>query len=93
MPLSMRTEPLDLAFAEPFHIARPEESLGVRTIAVELDLDGVTGLGECYPLAWYGETPETTWRSCRACWVRSRRWVRCRPTGTRRSRGWSARPS
>src|SRR6478752_6363922 len=60
MTLSMRTETLDLRFAEPFHIARPEESMGVRTIALELDLEGATGLGECYPLAWYGETPETT---------------------------------
>lgn len=60
MTLSMRTEELHLAFAEPFHIARPEESLGVRTIALELEQDGTIGLGECYPLAWYGETPETT---------------------------------
>jgi L-alanine-DL-glutamate epimerase-like enolase superfamily enzyme len=59
MSLSMQTDVLDLVFSEPFHIARTEESAAVRTVAVDLDLDGIRGLGECYPLAYYGETPET----------------------------------
>ncbi|MFN8622208.1 MAG: dipeptide epimerase [Chloroflexota bacterium] len=59
MTLSLHTEDHDLAFSEPFHIARPEESFRMRTVAVELTEEGRTGLGECDPLAWYGETPET----------------------------------
>jgi L-Ala-D/L-Glu epimerase len=59
MTLAMRTEQLELRFNEPFHIARTEETEVFRTVAVDLALDGVAGLGEAYPLAWYGETPET----------------------------------
>jgi L-alanine-DL-glutamate epimerase-like enolase superfamily enzyme len=60
MTLSVRTEVLDLLFSEPFHIARTEESEASRTVAVDLEQDGAHGLGECYPLAYYGETVETT---------------------------------
>jgi len=56
---SIATEVLELPFAEPFHIARTEESEAVRTVAVRLKVDGAEGLGECYPLAYYGETAET----------------------------------
>ena len=59
MTLSMHTDVLDLVFSEPFHIARTEESEAMRTVAVDLDLEGAHGLGECCPLAYYGETPET----------------------------------
>jgi L-Ala-D/L-Glu epimerase len=59
MTLQLHTDVLDLVFSEPFHIARTEESAAMRTVAVDLDLDGVHGLGECCPLAYYGETPET----------------------------------
>ena len=31
----------------------------MRTVAVDLDMGGAHGLGECCPLAYYGETPET----------------------------------
>jgi L-alanine-DL-glutamate epimerase-like enolase superfamily enzyme len=56
---SIETEVLELIFSEPFHIARTEESEAVRTVALTLTLDGGRGLGECYPLAYYGETAET----------------------------------
>ncbi len=59
MTLSTQTEILELIFSEPFHIARTEELAAMRVVAVDLDLDGVTGIGECNPLAYYGETPET----------------------------------
>ena len=60
MTLSMQHgESWTCAFSEPFHIARTEESEAIRTVAVDLDLDGAHGLGECYPLAYYGETAET----------------------------------
>jgi len=59
MPLSLHSEVLELVFSEPFRIARTEESEAVRTVALGLDLDGARGLGECYPLAYYGETVDT----------------------------------
>jgi L-Ala-D/L-Glu epimerase len=59
MTWSIRTEILELRFSVPFHIARPEESEAFRTVALELERDGVSGLGECYPLAYYGETVDT----------------------------------
>lgn len=59
MTLAVDTEVLELRFAEPFHIARIEESEAFRTLALDLDVDGRHGLGECYPLAYYGETVET----------------------------------
>jgi L-alanine-DL-glutamate epimerase-like enolase superfamily enzyme len=59
MSLSVSTEILELRFSVPFHIARTEESEAFRTVAVDLDLEGAHGLGECYPLAYYGETVET----------------------------------
>jgi len=59
MTWSIRTEVLELRFGVPFHIARPEESEAFRTVAIELGLDGAWGLGECYPLAYYGETIDT----------------------------------
>jgi L-Ala-D/L-Glu epimerase / N-acetyl-D-glutamate racemase len=56
---SLETEVLELPFSEPFHIARTEESEAVRTVALRLRVGDAEGLGECYPLAYYGETPET----------------------------------
>ena len=60
MTLSLRTEILELPFRDPFRIARTEDAEVSRTVLVELDLDGVSGLGECFPVPYYGETLETT---------------------------------
>lgn len=59
MSWTIRTDILELRFSVPFHIARPEESEAFRTVAIELGRDGAHGLGECYPLAYYGETVDT----------------------------------
>jgi L-alanine-DL-glutamate epimerase-like enolase superfamily enzyme len=59
MTWSIRTDILELRFSMPFHIARPEESEAFRTVALELERDGACGVGECYPLAYYGETVDT----------------------------------
>ena len=59
MTWSVRTQILELRFSVPFHIARPEVSEAFRTLALELDRGGDSGLGECYPLTYYGETVET----------------------------------
>ena len=60
MTLTMRTEILELPFRDPFRIARTEDAEVSRSVLVELDLDGVGGLGECFPVPYYGETMETT---------------------------------
>jgi L-alanine-DL-glutamate epimerase-like enolase superfamily enzyme len=60
MTLAMHTEVLDLPFRDPFRIARTEDSEAAHTVLTELDLDGVSGLGECFPVPYYGETLETT---------------------------------
>ncbi|MET0772231.1 MAG: hypothetical protein ABWZ82_04030, partial [Candidatus Limnocylindrales bacterium] len=59
MTWSIRTEINELRFSVPFHIARPEESEAFRTVALELERDGARGIGESYPLAYYGETVDT----------------------------------
>jgi L-alanine-DL-glutamate epimerase-like enolase superfamily enzyme len=59
MTLSMRTEVLELHFRDPFRIARHEDPESARTVVVGLELDGRSGLGEAYPVPYYGETPET----------------------------------
>ena len=66
MTLSIRLRTLDLALREPFVIARAEPGQGQRatTVLAELrdDADGAAGpvgIGEGYPGAYYGETPET----------------------------------
>jgi L-alanine-DL-glutamate epimerase-like enolase superfamily enzyme len=60
--LELRSETLRLPFAQPFRIARDEDPLTATTVVVELRDDrhpGLVGLGEGYPVAYYGETPET----------------------------------
>lgn len=59
MSLTLRTETLHLPFRDPFRIARIEDSEAATTVLVELELDGVVGLGEAYPVPYYGETVET----------------------------------
>ena len=59
MTWSVRTQILELRFSVPFHIARPEASEAFPTLALELDRDAASGLGECYPLSYYGETVDT----------------------------------
>lgn len=60
MTLSMRTEVLDLPFRDPFRIARTEDAEASHSVLTELHLDGHSGLGECFPVPYYGETLETT---------------------------------
>jgi L-alanine-DL-glutamate epimerase-like enolase superfamily enzyme len=63
---SIRFRTLDLALRDPFLIARSSHGEGYRitTVIAELrdDADGpagLVGLGEGYPDAYYGDTPET----------------------------------
>lgn len=53
------TEVLRLRLRDPFRIARDENALVATTVLVRLELDGWSGLGEGFPVAYYGETPAT----------------------------------
>jgi len=60
----LTSEVLSLALRDPFRIARsaPDEGTRITTVLVELRHPGypdATGVGEGYPDAFYGETPET----------------------------------
>lgn len=59
MTFTMRTETLNLEYKDPFKIARAEDSESTTTVLTELDLDGTAGLGEAFPVPYYGETVET----------------------------------
>jgi L-alanine-DL-glutamate epimerase-like enolase superfamily enzyme len=63
MGLTLDQEVLNLPLRDPFVIARSEHNQGrsITTVAVELHdpAAGLTGVGEGYPDAYYGETPET----------------------------------
>jgi L-alanine-DL-glutamate epimerase-like enolase superfamily enzyme len=54
-----RIEVLELPFRDPFRIARGEPDRVATTVIVELALDGRAGLGEAFPVRYYGETTET----------------------------------
>ena len=60
MAFTLRTEVLHLPFRDPFKIARNEDSEASQTVLVQLEQDGLSGLGECFPVPYYGETVATT---------------------------------
>jgi L-alanine-DL-glutamate epimerase-like enolase superfamily enzyme len=60
MTFQLETEVLRLPFRDPFKIARSEDSEASSTVLTKLERDGATGLGECFPVPYYGETVETT---------------------------------
>ncbi len=57
--MRVHTEVLRLPLRDPFRIARHEDAHVATTVVVELEHDGVLGLGEAFPVAHYGETPGT----------------------------------
>ncbi len=66
MTLSLRLRTLELPLRDPFVIARASHGGGRRITTVVAELrdeadgpDGPVGLGEGYPDAYYGDTPET----------------------------------
>jgi L-alanine-DL-glutamate epimerase-like enolase superfamily enzyme len=63
MALTLRLETLVLALRDPFVIARGKgEGRAITTVIAELrddGPDGPVGIGEGFPDAYYGETPET----------------------------------
>lgn len=65
MSLELRAETLRLAFRDPFRIARSPEAdtdSAATTVVVQLTdeaFEGIVALGEGFPTAYYGESPET----------------------------------
>ncbi|HEY0442783.1 MAG TPA: dipeptide epimerase [Candidatus Limnocylindrales bacterium] len=62
MTVTLTHETLRLPFRDPFRIARHADGGSAVTVIVELRVDGapgLVGLGEGFPDAYYGETPET----------------------------------
>jgi L-alanine-DL-glutamate epimerase-like enolase superfamily enzyme len=53
--MRLNAEPLDLALATPFRIARSVQH-EAHNVLVRLEADGATGLGEAAPKEYYGET-------------------------------------
>jgi L-alanine-DL-glutamate epimerase-like enolase superfamily enzyme len=60
MTMTLRTEVLHLDFRDPFVIARTEDSESAQTVLTHLEIEGKRGLGESYPVPYYGETLDTT---------------------------------
>jgi L-alanine-DL-glutamate epimerase-like enolase superfamily enzyme len=60
MTMKLHTEVLHLAFRDPFRIARTEDPEASQTVLTEIRIDGASGLGESFPVPYYGETLETT---------------------------------
>jgi L-alanine-DL-glutamate epimerase-like enolase superfamily enzyme len=57
--LTYAAEHLHLPFRDPFRIARVESSEAADTVVTQLALAGLGGLGEAYPVPYYGETVAT----------------------------------
>ena len=53
------TEVLSLPLRDPFRIARHEDDRAATTVIVHVSTEGLSGVGEAYPIAYYGETVGT----------------------------------
>ena len=59
MNLSIRTEIMELPFRDPFRIARTEDAEAAHSVLVDLHADRMSGVGESFPVPFYGETVAT----------------------------------
>lgn len=60
MTFMLETELLHLPFRDPFRISRNEDAGASQTILASLSQDAAGGMGECFPVPYYGETVDTT---------------------------------
>src|SRR5258706_276533 len=60
--MNMDFGPLDLTLRSPFRIARGTQHVA-RNVLVEVAVDGLVGLGEAAPGAFYGERRESVQRA------------------------------
>ena len=59
MQLSIETQVLSLPLRDPFRIARDEDDRTATTVIVSIATNGLEGVGEAFPVAYYGETVGT----------------------------------
>lgn len=59
MQLAIETQVLHLPLRDPFRIARDEDDRQATTVIVDVATPGLTGVGEAFPVAYYGETVGT----------------------------------
>ncbi len=59
MQLVIETQVLHLPLRDPFRIARDEDPRQATTVIVDVATPGLTGVGEAFPVAYYGETTGT----------------------------------
>ncbi len=59
MRLEVSAQTHVMPFRDPFRIARAEDDRAATTVIVQLRLGALSGVGEAYPVTYYGETPET----------------------------------
>jgi L-alanine-DL-glutamate epimerase-like enolase superfamily enzyme len=59
MQLAIETQVLRLPLRDPFRIARDEDDRQATTVIVEVATPGLTGVGEAFPVAYYGESVAT----------------------------------
>jgi L-Ala-D/L-Glu epimerase / N-acetyl-D-glutamate racemase len=57
--LSIETQVLSLPLRDPFRIAREEDDRTATTVIVAVSVAGLEGVGEAFPVAYYGETVGT----------------------------------
>lgn len=57
--MDVSTEVLHLPLRDPFRIARAEPDRHTTTVILGCSLEGLSGMGEGLPVAFYGETPGT----------------------------------
>lgn len=58
--MRLHTEVLRLAFRDPFRIARDEDPQASHTVLTTIEMRDASGMGECFPVPFYGETVATT---------------------------------
>jgi len=59
MKLTIETQVMSLPLRDPFRIARDEDDRTATTVIVTLSTSGLDGVGEAFPVAYYGETVGT----------------------------------
>jgi L-alanine-DL-glutamate epimerase-like enolase superfamily enzyme len=59
MQLAIETQVLHLPLRDPFRIARAEDDRQATTVIVDVATPGLEGMGEAFPVAYYGETVGT----------------------------------
>ncbi len=57
--LSIESQVLSLPLRDPFRIARDEDPRSATTVIVSVTTGGLDGVGEAFPVAYYGETVGT----------------------------------